>query len=186
MTATFFIGLLGATLLLDPEETPPESGESSAPGGVRAAPSEGAHEPTAPRIRIRSASCDFDRKAGVVLFEGDASVVYEGDYTLNADRVFAFLTPSNRLSRIVADGNVVISNGLRTGTCAYATYRQAKGEVEMFGDNTTGMRASLVERGPQMSSLEGDRISFWLYSEQVKVSNSRITAEHDGKERNGL
>ena len=183
MTATFFIGLLGATLLLDPEEM--SSTPEAASMAVRSAPSEGAHVPEAPRIRIRSASCDFDRKAGVVLFEGDASVVYEGDYTLNADRVFAFLTPSNRLSRIVADGNVVISNGLRTGTCALATYRQTKGEVEMFGD-ASGRPAALVERGPQMSSLEGDRISFWLYSEQVKVSNSRITAEHDGKERNGL
>lgn len=185
MTTALFIGLLGATLLLDPEETPPESGESSAPGGVRAAPSEGARVPEAPRIRIRSASCDFDRKAGVVLFEGDASVVYEGDYTLNADRVFAFLTPSNRLSRIVADGNVVISNGLRTGTCALATYRQAKGEVEMFGD-ASGRPAALIERGTQMNELEGDRIRFWPDSEQVEVSNSRITAEHGGLERSGI
>lgn len=181
MTATLFIGLLGATLLLDPEETP-----EAASWAIPAAAPADAPKPEVPRIRIRSVSCDFDRKAGVILFEGNAFVSYEGDYTLNADRVFAFLTPSNRLSRIVADGNVVISNGLRTGTCAYATYRQAKGEVEMFGDSTTGMRASLVERGPQASSLEGDRISFWLYSEQVKVTNSRISAEHDGKERNSL
>lgn len=182
MTTALFIGLLGATLLLDPEET--SSTPKAASGTVPAAASAGAHVP--PRIRIRSVSCDFDRKAGVVLFEGDASVVYEGDYTLNADRVFAFLTPSNRLSRIVADGNVVISNGLRTGTCAYATYRQAKGEVEMFGDSTTGMRASLVERGTQTNELEGDRIRFWLDSEQVEVSNSRITAEHGGLERGGI
>lgn len=183
MTTALFIGLLGATLLLDPEEA--SSAPEAASVAVSAAASADAHEPTAPRIRIRSASCDFDRKAGVVLFEGDASVVYEGDYTLNADRVFAFLTPSNRLSRIVADGNVVISNGLRTGTCALATYRQAKGEVEMFGD-ASGRPAALVERGSQTNELEGDRIRFWLDSEQVEVSNSRITAEHGGLERSGI
>ena len=70
--------------------------------------------------RIRSASSDFDRKAGVVLYEGNVFVEYGRDYTLNADRVFAFLAASNRLSRIVADGHVVISNGARVGTCALA------------------------------------------------------------------
>lgn len=172
-----FFGLLGATILLDPEEMP-----KAAPDAAPAAASAGERAASAPRIRIHSTSCDFDRKAGVILFEGDASVVYEEDSTLNADRIFAFLTASNRLSRIVADGNVVISNGLRTGTCAYATYRQALGEVEMFGA-ASGKRASLVEHGPQASALEGDCITFWLGSEQVKVTNSRITAERDGQER---
>ena len=131
--------------------------------------------------RIRSASSDFDRKAGVVLYEGDVFVEYGRDYTLNADRVFAFLAASNRLSRIVADGHVVISNGARVGTCALATYRKAKGEIEMFGEK--GTRAHLVERGENASELAGDRIRFWLDAEQVEVSNAALATEHDGKEK---
>ena len=53
MTATLFIGLLGATLLLDPEETP-----EAASGAIPAAAPADAPKPEAPRIRIRSVSCD--------------------------------------------------------------------------------------------------------------------------------
>lgn len=133
--------------------------------------------------RIRSASSDFDRKAGVVLYEGDVFVEYGRDYTLNADRVFAFLAASNRLARIVADGHVVISKGTRVGTCALATYRKAKGEIEMFGDGKAGTKAVLVERGDRASELAGDRIRFWLDAEQVEVSNAALATEHDGKEK---
>ncbi len=138
--------------------------------------------PSASFARIRSVSSDFDRKAGVILYEGGVFVEYGRDYTLNADRVFAFLAASNRLSRIVADGHVVISNGARVGTCALATYRKAKGEFEMFGDKA-GTKAVLVERGDRASELAGDRIRFWLDAEQVEVSNATLATEHDGKEK---
>lgn len=131
--------------------------------------------------RIRSVSSDFDRKAGVILFDGNVVVEYGNDYTLCADRVFAFLSASNRLARIVADGSVVISNETRVGTCALATYRKKKGEIEMFGKRG-GAKARLVERqGDRPSDVEGDRIRFWLESETVEVSNSSISTVHDGK-----
>lgn len=139
--------------------------------------------PEASFARIRSASSDFDRKAGVVLYEGDVFVEYGRDYTLNADCVFAFLAASNRLSRIVADGHVVISNGARVGTCALATYRKARGEIEMFGDGKAGTKAVLVERGDRASELAGDRIRFWLDAERVEVTNAALATEHDGKEK---
>ena len=127
--------------------------------------------------RIRSKSSDFDRKAGVILFEGDVRVDYESDYTLCADRVFAFLTASNRISRVVALGNVSITNEERVGTCAMATYRQRTCEVEMFGEKG-GAKARLVEDGDQESEVQGDRIRFWIDSEEVEVMNSAISAEH--------
>lgn len=55
----------------------------------------------------------------------------------------------------------------------------------MFGD-ASGTRASLIERNPQTNKLEGNRIRFWLDSEQVEVAYARITAEHDERERSGL
>ena len=130
--------------------------------------------------RIRSASSDFDRKAGVILFEGDVRVDYESDYTLCADRVFAFLTASNRISRVVALGNVSITNEERVGTCAMATYRQRTCEVEMFGEKG-GAKARLVEDGDQESEVQGDRIRFWIDSEQVQVMNSTIAAERENE-----
>ena len=136
-------------------------------------------------VRIRSVTSDFDRKAGVILFEGGVRVDYGADCTLCADRAFAFLAASNRLTRVVADGSVVISNGLRVGTCALATYRKAKGEIEMFGSRG-GAKARLSERGDRASDVEGDRIRFWLDAEQVEVSNARISTEHEGKKEDIL
>ena len=132
-------------------------------------------------VRIRSVSSDFDRKAGVILFDGHVVVEYANAYTLCADRVFAFLAESNRLNRVVADGNVTITNGTRVGMCALATYRKRKGEIEMFSE-AGGAKARLVEMGERASDVQGDRIRFWLDSEQVEVRNAKISTEHDGKE----
>ena len=126
--------------------------------------------------RITSRSSDFDRQEGVVLFEGDVAVRYSDGYEMFADQMYMFLSKSNELSRVVALGDVVISNGLRTGSCALATYRRKKNEIEMFGDGTN-ILARLEDRGEHASELKGSRIRFWLDSEQVEVENSQIGAE---------
>ena len=182
--AAILSAVLGVMLLLDPREViDAEAAAAVSEDADRVSLATGAVRRREGRrsARIRSVSSDFDRNAGVVLFEGNVHVEYEGDYTMCADRVFAFLAVSNRLSRVVAVGNVVISNETRVGTCALATYRKRKGEIEMFGDKS-GTRAHLIERGENESEVEGDRIRFWLDSEQVEVSNSALSAEHDGKE----
>jgi len=127
--------------------------------------------------RITSRTSDFDREEGVALFEGDVRVRYSDDSTMSADRLFMFLSNSNELGRVVAIGRVVISNETRLGTCAMATYRRQKGEVEMFGDGKDPV-VRLKELGENASELEGSRIKFWLDSEQVEVENSRIRIEN--------
>ena len=184
--AAFLSSLLGVMLLLDPHEViDAEAAAAVSEDADRMALATGAVQRRESRrsARIRSVSSDFDRKAGVILFDGNVVVEYESDYTLCADRVFAFLASSNRLARVVAAGNVVISNETRVGTCALATYRKLKGEIEMFGDGKAGTKAVLVERGDRASELAGDRIRFWLDAEQVEVSNAALATEHDGKEK---
>ncbi len=176
--ATLFSCLLGVMLLLDPSE--------EIDAAAAAAVSEDADRVSLPdgkvtrqghsSARIRSESSAFDRNAGVILFEGSVIIEYENNYTLCADRVYAFLTASNRLSRVVADGNIVISNEMRVGTCALATYRKARNEIEMFG-KAGGAKARLSEGGARASAVEGDRIRFWLDTEQVEITNSRISTE---------
>ena len=185
MTAVLSSLLLGVMLLLDPREV--------IDAAAAAAVSEDADRvelgdgPVARRegrqsARIRSRSSDFDRKAGVILFEGDVLVEYESDYSLSADRVFVFLTPSNRLGRVVAVGHVTITNETRVGSCALSTYRRRKGEIEMFGEKG-GAKARLVEGGDRRSELLGDCIRFWLDSEQVQVENASISAERETKKK---
>ncbi len=180
--AAFLSSLLGVMLLLDPREVIDAKAAAVSADAARAEHTwqAGARRESRQSARIRSVSSDFDRKAGVILFDGSVVVEYGSDYTLCADRVFAFLSASNRLSRVVATGDVVISNGLRVGTCALATYRKTKGEIEMFGQRG-GAKARLVEwQGDRPSDVTGDRIRFWLESETVEVSNSTISTVHDG------
>ena len=129
--------------------------------------------------RITARTTDFDRAEGVVMFEGDVVVRYSNDCTMCADRLYMFLAGTNELSRVVALGNVSITNDTRTGTCAMATFRRKKSEIEMFGDGTNVV-ARLVERGEDAAALEGTRIRFWLDSEQIEVEDSRISAEQKG------
>ena len=129
--------------------------------------------------RITSRKSDFDREANVVMFEGDVVARYSSDYTMCADRLYMFLSGTNELSRIVALGNVSITNATRSGDCAMATYRRKKGVVEMFWDGTNVL-ARLNEAGENAAQLEGTRIRFWLDTEQVEVEAPRITAESKG------
>lgn len=125
---------------------------------------------------ITGQTSDFDRQAGVVMFEGGVQVVYDTDYTLCADRVFAFMSGSNQLGRVVAVGHVAITNDTRVCTAPMATYRRNRSEIELFGDRQ-GTLARLVENGDDRSALEGTRIRFWLDSERVEIEGSSIQVE---------
>ena len=130
--------------------------------------------------RITAVTSDFDRQAGVAMFEGDVVLRYSSDYTLCADRLWAFLAGSNRLGRVVATGNVSITNETRVGTCEMAVYRRQRGEIEMFWNGTNAL-ARLVENGDDASALEGTRIKFWIDTEQVEVDDTRIITEEERK-----
>ena len=129
--------------------------------------------------RIRSDSADYDRNAGVAVFEGHVRIEHAGEYTMNADRLYALISASNELGRVVAMGNVTITNNARVGTCEIATYRRAKREIEMQGDGR-GSRARLVDGGEHPGELDGSRIRFWLDAEQVEVEDVRITTGGKG------
>ena len=126
--------------------------------------------------RISSRTSDFDRKEGVVMFEGDVAVRYSDECIMCADRLYVFLAGTNELSRIVALGNVSITNETRTGTCSMATFRRKRNEIEMFGDGKETL-ARLVEKGEDSSALEGSRIRFWLDTEQVEIEQPQISSE---------
>ncbi len=110
------------------------------------------------------------------MFEGDVVVRYSDDCTMCADRLYVFLAGTNQLNRIVALGNVSVTNDTRTGTCSMATFRRKRSEIEMFGDGKETL-ARLVEKGEESSALEGARIRFWLDTEQVEIEQPRISAE---------
>ena len=134
--------------------------------------------------RITSRSVDFDRTEGVIMFAGDVKVDYLG-YRMTSDELFVFLKDTNRLSRVVALGNVTISNETRVGYCDRATYNKGRNEVVMYPADK-GKTVRLVDNGENKSEVEGEKITFWLDAEQVEIVNSRITVETGDDKRRFL
>ena len=135
----------------------------------------------AERASISSVRADLDRSAGVACFEGNAVVDYGDDCRLCADTIFAFFSPSNGLDRVVASGNVTVSNDTRRGSCESAVFRRGPGQIEMYGDG--GDRLARLSSGSS-DEVAGKVVKFWLGAEQVEVLGSELKIGR-GKDRKG-
>lgn len=126
-----------------------------------------------PRDAIITADrTDYDRKEGVVLFDRNVYVDDE-QYQMHTDRLFLFLDGTNDLKRLVAIGNVAITNENRRAYCARATFNKKLGRIVMYSSDE--IMASLREEGKKGSEVKGEKITFWIDSEQVEVENPVIT-----------
>lgn len=115
---------------------------------------------------------DYDRKEGVVLFDRNVHVD-DAQYQMHADRLFLFLDGTNDLKRLVAIGHVAITNDDKRAYCARATFNKKLGRVVMYSSDE--ITAELSEEGKKGSNVKGEKITFWLDSEQVEVENPVIT-----------
>ena len=120
---------------------------------------------------ITSERTDYDRKEGVILFDRNVYVDDE-QYQMHADRLFVFLEGTNDLKRIVAIGNVSITNEQRTASCSRAVFTKAASKIVMYGDETTNAR--LEDPSQRGGVAEGKKITFWLDAEQVSVEGSAV------------
>ena len=149
---------------VEAEKSEHESGEKKAEKKERKAP---------PRDAIITADrTDYDRKEGVVLFDRNVYVNDE-QYQMHTDRLFLFLDGTNDLKRLVAIGNVAITNENRRAYCARATFNKKLGRIVMYSNDR--ITASLREEGKKGSEVKGEKITFWIDSEQVEVENPVIT-----------
>ena len=129
-------------------------------------------KPPARDAIITADRTDYDRKEGVVLFDRNV-YVDDAQYQMHADRLFLFLDGTNDLKRLVAIGHVAITNEDKRAYCARATFSKKLGRVVMYSDDE--ITAQLHEEGKKGSDVKGEKITFWLDSEQVEVENPVIT-----------
>lgn len=137
----------------------------------------GASTNAVPRtVRVTSDRSTYLRKDGVLAFEGNVCVD-DVEFKMHAREVNLFLEGTNELKRVVAIGDVVVTNGLRNGSCAKATYNKALSKVVLYGDPKTGTLAVLRDEGKRKSMVEGRKITFWVDTEQVEVEGSTVTVD---------
>lgn len=124
--------------------------------------------------KISSTRMDYDRKEGVIYFE-DKVFVDDEEYKMHADRVFVFLQGTNDVKRIVALGNVAITNEMRTAECSKATFYKQKSLIVMHGWEDRPARLVDASAKDGAKTLTGSKIKFYTDSEQVEVENSGIS-----------
>ena len=140
---------------------------------------EQAAEKAPPRLaRITSATTYYDRKEGIVFFDKDVFVNDE-QYQLHADQAYVFLNGTNDLRRIVAIGNVAMTNETRRAYGAKVSYYKEGGMVVLYGDEF-GPAEVRDESKEQDQVVKGRKIKFWIDSEQVEVMEADITAPATG------
>ena len=150
-----------------------------------------APEPTAKRkkkehrpAKITAARTLYDRKEGFAYFEGGVCVDDE-EYQMHADKVYVFLEGTNELKRIVALGNVAMTNGMRRAYAAKASYYRRNSMVVL--DSAGGAPAEVRDESKgEAQSVRGTKIKFWTDSEQVEVVDADISAPVKGGVKGGL
>ena len=145
--------------------------------GKHAAKDKGSSTNAVPRtVKVTSDRSTYLRKEGVLAFEGNVCVD-DVEFKMHAREVNLFLEGTNELKRVVAIGDVVVTNGFRNGSCAKATYNKALSKVVLYGDPKTGVLAVLRDEGKRKSMVEGRKITFWVDTEQVEVEGSTVTVD---------
>ena len=128
--------------------------------------------------RITSAKVNYDRKEGLAYFSGGVTVE-DPTYVLHADRAFVYTGETNDLKKIVALGNIAITNESRRAYGAKATYFRNSGAVIL--SSGTNVVAEVRDVGPDGDQvLRGKKIKFWTGSRQVEVLEAEITAPAKG------
>jgi lipopolysaccharide export system protein LptA len=95
------------------------------------------HDATLP-VEITSDRLELDQAAGTAIFTGTVKVG-QGTLRLAADRLEVFYddeaaTGTGRVRRMVAQGNVTLTNGTEAAESDHATYEVAAGTIEMVGN----------------------------------------------------
>ena len=128
--------------------------------------------------KITSATTYYDRKEGFAYFSGHVFVEDE-KYQLHADRAYVFMSGSNDLQRIVALGNVAMTNETKRAYGAKASYYRDPGMVVLYaGEGQAAEVRDETSRGSQV--VRGRKIKFWTNSEQVEVLEAEISAPTGG------
>ena len=134
--------------------------------------------------KVSSDSTFYDRNEGFAFFSGHV-FVEDAEYLLHTDRAYVFTDGTNGLRRIVALGNVAITNNNKRAYGAKASYYRDPGLVVLYaGENGVAEVHEDTEKGEQ--KVLGRKIKFWTGTEQVEVIEAVLSAPSSGGDLGGL
>lgn len=93
------------------------------------------HDASLP-VEITADGLELDQASGMAVFSGNVAVG-QGTLRLAADRIEVFYAGeggTGQVERMLASGNVTLSNGAEAAEAKQATYLVADGVIEMEGD----------------------------------------------------
>jgi len=124
--------------------------------------------------RITAKTTHYDRKRGVVFFDGGV-YVDDAEYQLHASRAYVFTAGTNDVRRIVAVGNIAMTNGLRRAYGHKVSYYRDDGMVVLYSGE--GSAAEIRDESKDEDQVvRGSRIKFWIDNQQVEVLDADISA----------
>ena len=130
--------------------------------------------------KVTSRNTFYDRKEGVALFDGTVHVDDES-FQMWADKAYVFMADTNDIRRIVAIGNVAITNEARRAYGYKASYYKDGGMVVLYSSPDLEQIAEVRDESkPEDQSVKGSKIKFWIDAEQVEVIDSVIQAPTKG------
>ena len=132
----------------------------------------------------------FDNYTEMTASVAGTSTTYGFEFSLYyADRAYVFMdkTGTNELKRIVAVGNVALTNDTKRAYGGKAAYYREAGMVVLYAP-TSGCRYCEVrdEKTDPPQSVKGEKIKFWIGSEQIQVEKAVINAPVTGDGVQGL
>ncbi len=132
-------------------------------------------------IVIKADRMSGDRKAGVVVFEGNV-VATQQDAVLTSSKLTVHFTDDRKISLVIAEGEVNFIQGDRKGRCGKATYyyRERRMILEdnpvvvMGKDIVSGARIEVDLEADKVSVLsdEGKRVEAVIYPEEGELGEA--------------
>jgi lipopolysaccharide transport protein LptA len=118
---------------------------------------------------ITSDKIDFDNREGVILFD-DNVFVDDPQFSMRSERLLVFMAGTNDVSQVMAIGNVIFSNEMRSATCSKAVFTKKDGQVVMTGD------VRMKSEGETAGEVSGEQVVIWVDDERVEVlKGAKIT-----------
>lgn len=128
---------------------------------------------TGSTAKITADSTFYNRKEGFACFRGHVSVD-DSRYQMHADSAFVFMDGTNAMKRLVAIGNVAITNDTKRAYGAKATYYRNPGFIVLVG--SSNVVAEVRDESPKGTQvLRGRKIKFLTESEQIEVIDAQIS-----------